>query len=73
MQANLSACRFDFRINIVMVNSPNNVRMIDSTPRSCKGVAIKKISIMFDTPIIFKIVAQGFEAIFFDILMKKIP
>jgi len=73
MQANLSAFRFDFRINIVMVNSPNNVRMIDSTPRSCKGVAIKKISIMFDTPIIFKIVAQGFEAIFFDILMKKIP
>ena len=73
MQANLSACRFDFRINIVMVNSPNNVRMIDITPRSCKGVAIKKISIMFDTPIIFKIVAQGFEAIFFDILMKKIP
>ena len=73
MQANLSACRFDFRINIVMVNSPNNVRMIDSTPRSCKGVAIKKISIMFVTPIIFKIVAHGFEAIFFDILMKKIP
>lgn len=47
--------------------------MIDSTPTSCRGGAIKKISSMLATPINFKIVAHCLEGIFFDILIKKIP
>ena len=56
-----------------MVNKPINVKIIDITPRSCKGVAIKKINIMLVTPINFKILAPCLEDIFFDILIKKIP
>ncbi len=47
--------------------------MIDIVPRSCKGVAIKKINTMSVAPINFKILAHGIEDIFFDILIKKIP
>jgi hypothetical protein len=56
-----------------MVNKPSNVKMIDIVPRSCRGVAIKKINIMLVTPINFKILADFMEGIFFDILIKKIP
>ncbi len=63
----------DLLINTVIVNRPTNVKMIDITPRSCKGVAIKKISIMLAAPINFKILADCLEEIFFDILIKKIP
>ena len=56
-----------------MVNKPINVKMIDITPTSCRGVAIKKINIMLAIPIYFKILAHCPEEIFFDILIKKIP
>lgn len=73
MQENLSKYSFDFNINKVIVNKPNNVKAIDITPMSCKGVAIKKIRMMLAIPIIFKIVAHCLEGIFLDILIKKIP
>jgi len=47
--------------------------MIDITPRSCKGVAIKKINMMLVTPINFKTLAHCLKDIFFDILIKKSP
>ena len=56
-----------------MVNKPINVKMIDITPKSCKGVAIKKINNMLVAPINFKILADFMEGIFFDIWIKKIP
>ena len=69
----MSKYSFDFKINIVIVKKPINVKTIDITPMSCKGVAIKKISIMLAIPINFKIVAHFLWGIFLDIFIKKIP
>ena len=56
-----------------MVNKPIKVKMIDIVPRSCKGVAIKKINRILVTPMYFKIFAPCLARIFFDIWIKNIP
>jgi hypothetical protein len=50
MQQNLRKCSLDLKIKTVIENKPINVKMIDSTPKSCKGVAIKKINTMLLAP-----------------------
>ena len=58
---------------MVIINKPSNVKMIDIVPRSCKGVAIKKIKNRLAAPINFKTLAHCLKGIFFDILIKKMP